>query len=196
MSAVKNGDLPMVQLLLRFRAEANTEDANGFTPLMAAASLATTKLKLRSGGLGLDVDEEGTAVAKSASIEISRLLLSAGADINGKVHPVLGTALHIAVHRNQSDVASDLLAGAADPNARNSVGETPLWNAVMKPERLNVLKLLLGHGADPNIRDNRGKSLFLIAVAFRHAGVRPSIHRRRSRYRRCRPRRFDRHKAC
>jgi len=165
MSAVKNQDLPMVELLLGSGADVNAEDSEGFTALMASVGLASTKFKLLPGGLSLDLDQDLTAAAALASAELTNRLLTAGADINGKAHRILGTALHIAVFRNQLAIVSELLINGANPNAKNSVGESPLWNAVIKAERSDALKLLLGHGANPNDRDNRGNSVFLAAVS-------------------------------
>jgi ankyrin repeat protein len=119
---------------------------------MAAVGLASAKF-------------DATAATASASAELTHRLLMAAANINSKTHRILGTALHIAVFRNQLGIVSELLANGANPNARNSIGESPLWNAVIKAERIDVLKLLLDNGADPNARDSRGNRLFLLAVS-------------------------------
>jgi ankyrin repeat protein len=40
---------------------------------------------------------------------------------------------------------------------QNDKGQTPLHNAVMR-KRVDAVKVLLQHGADPTIQDNEGKT--------------------------------------
>jgi ankyrin repeat protein len=56
-------------------------------------------------------------------------------------------------------VAIILLVYGADPNARNSRGETPLMSATSYLFNHVLLETLLSHGANVNARDNDGKSV-------------------------------------
>jgi ankyrin repeat protein len=78
-----------------------------------------------------------------------RLLLDRGADVGAvsrndmKVQP-----LHSAVAADSRDVAAALLAGGADPNARQEGGFTPLMAAEQNEEEGDMVRLLMDHGAE------------------------------------------------
>lgn len=58
---------------------------------------------------------------------------------------------------NETDrvkTAERLLAHGANPNHRDSLGQTPLYGV----ENLDLLNLLLDHGADATVKDNSGQS--------------------------------------
>jgi uncharacterized protein len=119
-----------------------------------------------SGGGGL------TALvfaAREGDLESARLLLDAGADIN-QTTEYGWTPLLTATNNRHYVLGKFLLDRGADPNRANKGGWTPLYLAtdnrnieggdypVPKPDmdHLEYIKLLLGHGADPNgrVRDN------------------------------------------
>ncbi len=58
----------------------------------------------------------------------------------------------IAVERRFVEGAQQLLARKANPNFTNGSGETPLIRAVQLSD-LDMVRALLGAGADPNRRD-------------------------------------------
>lgn len=87
------------------------------------------------------------------------------------------TALHIAAgsfFAERIDIASMLIAGTADVNARNSQGETPLHYAIkdyrspMTPitreDRSKMLQFLLDNGAHIDAPDNKGTTPLMLAV--------------------------------
>ena len=119
-----------------------------------------------SGGGGL------TALvfaAREGDLASARLLLDAGADIN-QTTEYGWTPLLTATNNRHYVLGKFLLERGADPNRANKGGWTPLYLAtdnrnieggdypVPKPDmdHLEYIKLLLGHGADPNgrVRDN------------------------------------------
>jgi ankyrin repeat protein len=74
--------------------------------------------------------------------------------------PLGTTALFEAIQFNRKDIAQLLLDYEADPNAK--AGEalhrcTPLHATVIK-DRFDMAKLLLGHGANPFTKDDRGET--------------------------------------
>jgi len=146
MWAVAEEHLDVARLLLERGADAHARSTAGFTPLLFAA---------REGG-----------------IEMTRLLLAAGADVNEAAADGM-TALLTALIRHHLQYARFLLDRGADPN--KGTGYTPLhwaagewggelsvsvaadseWGAfggLTGRERLEMVKLLLAHGADPNAR--------------------------------------------
>ncbi len=91
--------------------------------------------------------------ARTGDAESARLLLAAGADVNDSL-PDGTSALVLAAHSGQGNVAAVLLDKGADPNAAGS-GYTALHAAVLRSD-LTLVKALLAHKADPNIRITRG----------------------------------------
>ncbi|WP_434422647.1 ankyrin repeat domain-containing protein [Nannocystis pusilla] len=68
------------------------------------------------------------------------------------------TLLHLACWQKQTAIAALLLARGADPNARGCYGRTSLHYAVHDGRAVSVelVRLLLDHGADPWIAENHG----------------------------------------
>jgi ankyrin repeat protein len=91
--------------------------------------------------------------ARNGDAESAKLLLAAGADANDSLAD--GTsALVLAAHSGQGNVAIALLDKGANPNAAD-IGYAALHAAVLRSD-LNLVKALLAHGADPNIKMTRG----------------------------------------
>lgn len=91
--------------------------------------------------------------ARNGDAESAKLLLAAGADPNDSL-PDGTSALVLAAHSGQGNVAIALLEKGANPNALGS-GYTAMHAAVLRSD-LNLVKALLAHGADPNIRMTKG----------------------------------------
>jgi ankyrin repeat protein len=81
------------------------------------------------------------------------LLLAAGADPNDSL-PDATSALVLAAHSGHRDVALALLDKGANPNDMG-IGYTALHAAILRSD-LELVKALLAHGANPNIRMTRG----------------------------------------
>lgn len=121
--AAAQGNLRMVELLLRLGADPNGT-AQGHTPLYCVANEC-------HGARGGDV---------------VRALVRAGAQVNAPCGVNQCTALHMAARRGNAEVAQALLDCAADINARDKTGDTPLQRArnCRKPA---VALLLASRGA-------------------------------------------------
>jgi ankyrin repeat protein len=91
--------------------------------------------------------------ARNGDAATAKLLLAAGADPNDAL-PDGTSAVVLAAHSGQGNVAFTLLEKGADPNAMGS-GYTALHAAALRSD-LNLVKALLTHGADPNIRMTKG----------------------------------------
>ena len=91
--------------------------------------------------------------ARVGDAESARLLLTAGADVND-AQPDGVSALVLAAHSGHGSVAALLLDRGADPNAIAS-GYTALHAAVLRSD-VALVRALLVHGADPNLRIVRG----------------------------------------
>jgi ankyrin repeat protein len=107
--------------------------------------------------------------ARQGSLGAARVLADAGADLN-LTDPDGTTSLVLAVINGHYDTAALLLIKGADPNLADSTGMSPLYAAVDmntlgevygRPTQkqasgdttaLDLIKLLLQHGANPNAR--------------------------------------------
>ena len=113
----------------------NAYAADGFFPLGLAAFFgheAAVRLLLERGA---DPNQESqhaqivvrpihSAVADGGSVEIARLLIDAGADVNAR-RPDGGTALHTAAHEGNSELVELLLARGADASLLMQGRDTP-----------------------------------------------------------------------
>jgi ankyrin repeat protein len=91
--------------------------------------------------------------ARAGDAESVRVLLKAGADPNDSL-PDGTSALVLAAHSGHGDVGEVLLDKGADPNA-SGIGYTALHAAVLRSD-VTLVKALLAHGANPNLRTTKG----------------------------------------
>ena len=91
--------------------------------------------------------------ARVGNVDSARLLLDAGADAND-AQPDGVSALVLSAHSGNGNVAELLLDRGADANTLAG-GYTALHAAILRSD-LNLVKALLAHGADPNLRMTKG----------------------------------------
>lgn len=116
--AADRGDVPLMRLLLQLGADPLLPNAEGTTPLLAAAGVGTNEPQEEAG-------------EESEAVEAVKLLLDLGADVN-TVDKNGDTAMHGAAY-NISPLVVKLLADrGADPqiwSKPNKAGGTPLFIA-------------------------------------------------------------------
>ncbi|MEJ1964870.1 MAG: ankyrin repeat domain-containing protein [Gammaproteobacteria bacterium] len=110
--AAKGGDVEVVRLLLAHGASFALPTVSGVTPMMMAAG---------TGYSGRD--SRGRYQTEEQAMEIIKLLLDAGADINQRATDG-GTALHGAAGRGRNEVVNFLVARNADLAIKDSRGRT------------------------------------------------------------------------
>lgn len=132
------GSLTIVELLLRLGADPNATDGGGHAPLYSVGNECTT------GG------------------EVVRVLVRAGAKVDGREGVKHCTALHMAARRGNVEAAEALLDCGADIEARDSVGDTPLRRAV-NCGKTAVAASLISRGANLNSRGSKGLTPLLAA---------------------------------
>ena len=132
--------------------------------LLLAVGLDNEAEVLRLLGKGADINsrEDDTPLYVAANLgrkEIAELLISRGAEIDGKGDAKGGnrTPLHGAALRGSRAVAELLLSKGADINAKDVSGATPLHFAA-REGRKDVVELLIAKGADINAMDNDGRT--------------------------------------
>ena len=159
----------------------------GYTPLLFAARHGDVEAAKRLVGAGADIDDAAPTGASALVVaahgghaDFARFALGAGADPND-----IGagyTPLHAAILRGDLKMATALLAGGADPNARlergtplrragqdwaiapQLVSATPYWLAAYYQEA-DIMRALVAWGADPSLT-----SLARWAYVFERAG--------------------------
>ena len=91
--------------------------------------------------------------ARQGSVECAELLVNAGADVN-ETAPEGVSVLVVAAHSGHRKLVAFLLEKGADINA-DKAGYTALHAATLRGD-LDMVKLLLAHGANPNVQLARG----------------------------------------
>ena len=186
MLAARGGSTGSVEALLSHGADVNSsEQSSGQTALMWAVAQGQsevvrvlvehgTDVHLRTNTSRKLVNRGGTSTyedftnveyvktggstallfaAGRGSIESARYLLEFGANVNDTAADS-NSALVLAAHSGQGAFAEFLLDRGADPNA-NGTGYAALHAAVLRGD-LDLVKALLAHEANPNIRIAKG----------------------------------------
>jgi len=142
--AVSMNQLPMVQLLLKFKADPNDSQIDNKPVIFSAVSNTNILEALLNAGAEVDARDSTTKTGDNRILNWTPLLLSVETGL-----PV--TTVEI------------LLKHGANPNARDGAfGSTPLhwmagWGFQQMPNR-KVLELLLDYKADPNVRNDAGQT--------------------------------------
>ena len=147
MLAVGGQHIEAVKLLVEHGAEVSARSVNDFTPLLFAA--------------------------QQGSVEIGRILLNKGADVNESapdgisgntnaravfISNTQASALLVAIDSGHEDMALFLLSQGADPNL-DGAGRTALHSAVQH-QMGTLVKSLLDAGANPNAQLSRNMPVF------------------------------------
>ena len=142
--AISENEFPMVQLLLKYKADPNDSQTDG-KPLLFSALSETNMLEaLLDAGAKVDARDSTTTTGDYRHLDWTPLLLAVN---NG----LPATTVEI------------LLKHGANPNARDGAfGQTAFhwmagWGYQRPPDR-KVLELLLDYKADPNVRNDVGQT--------------------------------------
>jgi ankyrin repeat protein len=118
-------------------ASASAFSPDGFTALHYAGFFGKVEAarELISAGASVDVYTQNAfanqplhAAAAGRHLEVCRVLLAAGADVNATQHAGY-TPLHEAAQNGDVELAELFLSAGADPSVRNEAGQTPAETA-------------------------------------------------------------------
>lgn len=181
---LQRNDVPAVKRLLQKGFDPNSTGPNGMVALhMAIMERAYNVAETLIQATGIQLDKRNLndetplmLAALRGHVDLSRLLLSKGADVNKPGW----TALHYAASGEQTEIVRMLLDRFAYVDAEAPSGNTPLMMAVMYGPEANIT-LLLDSGADPTLRNNAGRTAMDLAEGIKRAGavqlLRPAIVR-------------------
>lgn len=193
LNASRNHDPDLVELLLKNGANPNDADSYGVPALIAAASVLsrydpkedmpksveTIKVLLKYGANPNIPAKSGNTAIAQASMALNRdavmVLLKAGANPNScSTAGVQGemTPLMLAAVKRDVDLVDRLLDAGADPEFKNSKGETALqyalWarakNKKEQEDGVKTVSLLLKRGAKPTPAGQMGIAHYALAV--------------------------------
>ena len=163
--ALASQNLSGVRLLLEHGATANEKGVEGETPLERAErdadvnpseTLPMVRLLLEYGADPNAHASTGKAVIVSAAAvhdwNAVSFLLDHGADPDGSQAPPFRdkTPLMESIAAGRTDIFRRLLARGADVNAHGAEGGPSPLGIAAQNDRLEMAKILLAHGADPN----------------------------------------------
>jgi uncharacterized protein len=142
-AAAYRGNATVVDELLAHGAKSNESDATGKTPIVYAAALGFTGIVRRLLDTGVDVNTR-------YGNDLTALMWAAGyADGAGVV--------------DAEKVVTLLLDRHAAVDAADNRGRTPLMIAA-ENGHAEIVDLLIGHGADPGLKDKAGKTALDLAT--------------------------------
>ena len=142
------GELEVARILLKYKADFNCRDANGNTPLHILLP-------------GPGIYNEGDI------LDHVRLLSKYGADMNSQNNRSK-TPLHFAIKKEWFTLARILIEHGANAQAEDDYGTTPLHllsaSLIHDSSALDLVWLLLGHGAEVNSQDKNKQTPLLLAM--------------------------------
>lgn len=146
LHASKRGDETRTrELITRDPSSVNRYDDEGFTPLLAAAS--------------------------KGHVNVIKILISAGADVNLADNEFGWTPLREATAKGHTKAMEVLLRAKADPNLAESDGFTPLHVAASRGDS-DAVSLLLKANANAELRDKKdGQTSLDVAKKLGHHAV-------------------------
>ena len=171
--AVYDEKKQLITLLKSHQAALNTEDLAKLEPKLHEQLCRPWQLAfLLNEGVNVNAkDQSGLSPilklvngecrdGRNVQIDIAKLLIYAGADVNTS-DPNGRTPLHfiyIKYKRYDAAIAKLLIDAGANLNAQDNKGQTPLHTAIGKSYSSPTVEFLIEAGANLNIRDNKGQT--------------------------------------
>ena len=169
-NAIKNGDVKIVESLIKAGADIDTKCGKHESALLLAIDCENEEIVKSLIRAGADVNALGEKFERalqkavySENSEIVKILLDAGADVSGSGEKN-GSALHSAAFNGDSATVKFLLDAGADVNASGGVYESSLQAAV-RYGSIEIVKIILDAGADVNASGGKYGSALQATVA-------------------------------
>jgi ankyrin repeat protein len=163
-AAAQSGDIRVAQLLLERGADPNNGNKIG-GPRPTSAKRASEPPPM-SSFLGIPEFIGGTPLmyaAHAGNIEVIKLLLAKGADVNAR-NIVNGSALMLAAQKGDTAVVKLLLERGADAHIKNDYGYTALMYAASSESNdPELIRAFLARGAEINVKAKDGETALKLA---------------------------------
>ena len=181
-AAAQLGDVAKIEKLAATKADVNTRDAYGRTPLHVAtfARQRDAIRTLAKAGAGLELLESDrydavTIAAVADDEDTLRVLLSLGASAKLTTSRYDGTALIAAAHLGHDGVVKQLIAAGAPLDHVNNLHWTALIESIVLgnggPRHQEVLRALLAAGASTRLTDRQGTTPLALARSRGYAAM-------------------------
>lgn len=166
--AAENQNDEIMQLLVQAGASVNRYDALGHTALMLACEngdISAVELLLEHGA---DINAEndqcesplGNAI-RAKKEKIVNMLLASGADVSAMLNNsacASNAPLFLSAMFGTKPIVEMLIENGAKIDTQNYYGETALISLSKRTDRGGMAEILLNNGADPKIKDVKGKT--------------------------------------
>ncbi len=167
MAAALGGATEIVGILLENGAQVNMKNKHGYMPIHQAVkskNLDTVRTLLSYGADVNARDSETLFIAiYQHQLEMVRLLLERGVNVNVFNHDYGYTPLTAPGIDNQPDVVRELIRYNVDVNRPDKRGKFPLLHFLHSDKSGRCAKLLLENGARADIRENDGTTALMVA---------------------------------
>jgi ankyrin repeat protein len=181
-AAAARGDVAKIEQLVATKADVNSRDAFGRTPLhvatfakQRAAVRALVQAGADKGALENDRYDAVTIAAVADDEETLRTLLSLGASAKLTTSRYDGTALIAAAHLGHDGVVRQLIAAGAPLDHVNNLHWTATIEAIVLgnggPRHQSTLKALVEAGANLQLADRHGKTPLDLARSYGYADM-------------------------
>lgn len=170
--AIAGRHVEIVRLLIAARVNVNAVGAGGVLPLHCASrSLCAdiVELLLAAGADAAAREPDGSVALHWAAryadgFRAVQLLVDAGCDVNAVCAVRLTPLMRVAA----SESARLLLQRGAEVDAADVDGWTPLFWSLMSPNQEAVLRVLIGAGANVDVRCRDGDTALVRAIKWGH----------------------------
>lgn len=186
--AARQGDAAMERVLLKWKADLDSRDWVGNTPLLFAVQAPKPEAALTLIQAGANVrfhNREGmTPLHLVATEQVATALLMKQADVTANSARGFGAAVMPASKRTPLHeartlgIARLLVRAGASVNALDSIHQTPLHCAI-ENEHPDIAVFLLRAGAKPDIADNAGNTPLHLAASISSTAVANAILKHR-----------------